>query len=87
MTLPGAIRSPDYFAPTSRFGTPDDFKFFVDTLHQNGIGLILDWVPAHFPKDDYSLRLFDGTPLYEHEDPRQGRAPGLGYPDLQLRPE
>ncbi len=60
-----------YFAPTSRFGTPDDFKFFVDTLHQNGIGVILDWVPAHFPKDDFSLRLFDGTPLYEHEDPRQ----------------
>ncbi len=61
-----------YFAPTSRFGTPDDFKFFVDTLHQNGIGIILDWVPAHFPRDDFSLRLFDGTPLYEHEDPRRG---------------
>ena len=61
-----------YFAPTSRFGTPDDFKFFVDTLHRNGIGIILDWVPAHFPRDDFSLRLFDGTPLYEHEDPRLG---------------
>ncbi|MEW6350348.1 MAG: 1,4-alpha-glucan branching protein GlgB [Thermodesulfobacteriota bacterium] len=60
-----------YFAPTSRFGTPDDFKFFVDTLHQHGIGVILDWVPAHFPKDDFSLRLFDGTALYEHSDPRQ----------------
>ncbi len=60
-----------YFAPTSRFGTPDDFKFFVDTLHQNGIAVILDWVPAHFPKDDFSLRLFDGTALYEHSDPRQ----------------
>ncbi len=60
-----------YFAPTSRFGTPDEFKFFVDTMHQNGIGVILDWVPAHFPKDDFSLRLFDGTALYEHADPRQ----------------
>lgn len=61
-----------YFAPTSRFGTPDDFKYFVDFLHQNGIGIILDWVPAHFPRDDWSLRLFDGTALYEHADPRQG---------------
>jgi len=61
-----------YYAPTSRFGSPDDFKFFIDTLHQNGIGAILDWVPAHFPKDDYSLRWFDGTALYEHDDPKQG---------------
>ncbi len=60
-----------YFAPTSRFGTPDDFKYFVEYLHCNDIGIILDWVPAHFPKDDFSLRLFDGTALYEHEDPRQ----------------
>ena len=61
-----------YYAPTSRFGSPDDFKYFVDTCHQHGIGVIMDWVPAHFPKDDYSLRRFDGTALYEHDDPREG---------------
>jgi 1,4-alpha-glucan branching enzyme len=61
-----------YYAPTSRFGSPDDFKYFVDTCHQHGIGVIVDWVPAHFPKDDWSLRLFDGTALYEHRDPREG---------------
>ncbi|MBO6258835.1 MAG: 1,4-alpha-glucan branching protein GlgB [Succinivibrio sp.] len=63
------------FAPTSRFGTIDDFKFFVDTLHQNGIGVILDWVPAHFPTDAFGLARFDGTPLYEYEDPRRGWHP------------
>ncbi|MEN8763881.1 MAG: 1,4-alpha-glucan branching protein GlgB [Thiogranum sp.] len=61
-----------YFAPTSRFGKPDDFRFFVDYCHQNGIGVILDWAPGHFPKDDFALARFDGTMLYEHEDPRRG---------------
>jgi 1,4-alpha-glucan branching enzyme len=67
-----------YYAPTSRFGTPDDFRAFVDKCHQAGVGVILDWVPAHFPKDDFALRRFDGTALYEHEDPRQGEHPDWG---------
>ncbi len=61
-----------YFAPTSRYGSPDDLKFFVNACHREGIGVILDWVPAHFPQDAFALARFDGSALYEHEDPRLG---------------
>jgi 1,4-alpha-glucan branching enzyme len=67
-----------YYAPTARFGSPDDFRAMVDTLHNADIGVILDWVPAHFPTDDFALRQFDGTPLYEHADPRRGTHPDWG---------
>ncbi|WIV56697.1 1,4-alpha-glucan branching protein GlgB [Amycolatopsis nalaikhensis] len=67
-----------YYAPTSRFGSPDDFRYFVDRLHQRGIGVLVDWVPAHFPRDSWALARFDGTPLYEHADPRRGEQPDWG---------
>jgi 1,4-alpha-glucan branching enzyme len=67
-----------YYAPTARFGTPDDFRWFVDRLHQRGLGVIVDWVPAHFPRDDWALASFDGTALYEHADPRRGAHPDWG---------
>jgi 1,4-alpha-glucan branching enzyme len=67
-----------YYAPTARFGYPDDFRYFVDHLHQRGVGVILDWVPGHFPKDEWALARFDGTALYEHADPRRGEQPDWG---------
>ena len=67
-----------YYAPTARYGTPDQFRFLVDRLHQAGFGVILDWVPAHFPRDEIGLRRFDGTPCYEHADPRRGEMPQWG---------
>jgi len=67
-----------YYAPTSRYGTPNDFRYFVDRMHQSGIGVILDWVPAHFPKDDFALGRFDGTPLYESADPLRAEFPIWG---------
>ncbi|MDQ6616786.1 MAG: 1,4-alpha-glucan branching protein GlgB, partial [Actinomycetota bacterium] len=67
-----------YYAPTARFGTPDDFRALVDALHQRGVGVIVDWVPAHFPRDEFALARFDGTALYEHEDPRRGTQPDWG---------
>jgi len=79
-----------FYAPTARFGAPDDLRSMVDLLHQAGIGVILDWVPAHFPKDTYALALFDGKPLYEHADPMRGEHPDWGtlvfdYGRLQVR--
>ena len=77
-----------YYAPTSRFGDPDDFRWFVDHLHQRGVGVIVDWVPAHFPKDEWALVRFDGGPLYEHADPRRAEHPDWGTLEFDhSRPE
>ena len=67
-----------YYAPTARFGNPDEFRYLVDKCHQTGLGVIMDWVPAHFPKDDWALAQFDGTSLYEHENPKRGEHPDWG---------
>jgi 1,4-alpha-glucan branching enzyme len=79
-----------YYAPTSRFGHPDDLRYLIDQLHRAGIGVIMDWVPAHFPKDEWALANFDGRPLYEHSDPRRGEQPDWGtlvfnFGDSQVR--
>ena len=77
-----------FYAPTSRFGMPDDFRFLVDTLHRVGVGVILDWVPAHFPFDGHGLSRFDGTPMYEHPDPNRGRHPDWDTLEFEYgRPE
>jgi 1,4-alpha-glucan branching enzyme len=79
-----------YYAPTSRFGHPDDLRYLIDRLHQAGIGVLVDWVPGHFPKDEFALANFDGQPLYEHPDPRRGEQPDWGtlvfnFGDSQVR--
>jgi 1,4-alpha-glucan branching enzyme len=77
-----------YYAPTARFGDPDDFRWFVDHLHQRGLGVIVDWVPAHFPRDDWALARYDGAPLYEHTDPLRAEHPDWGTLEFDFgRPE
>ena len=72
-----------YFAASSRYGTPQDLMYLIDHLHQRGIGVLLDWVPSHFPSDEHGLAFFDGTHLYEHADPREGFHPEFGARPLQ----
>ena len=76
-----------YYAPTSRFGSPDDFRYFVDQLHQRGIGVLVDWVPAHFPRDSWALARFDGSAAVRARGPAPRRAAGLGHPRVRLRPQ
>jgi len=83
----GAIRRRAYFAPTARYGTPQDFMFLIDQLHRNGIGVILDWVPSHFPATSTGWRISTARNLYEHADPRQGYHPDWSKLHLQLRPQ
>jgi len=81
---PGVIKSSVISRLLAVFGTPDDFQYFVDHCHQNDIGVILDWVPAHFPRDAHGLARFDGTALYEHEDPRKANI-GIGGHSFSFR--
>ena len=75
----------NYYAATARYGAPEDLMYLIDRAHQKGLGVFLDWVPAHFPRDEHGLRLYDGTPLYEHPDTRRGEQPQWGNHAFRLR--